>query len=144
MEEQGELFFELKCNGDSIIISLSSHQAHWSEGWLKGCITIKAGAFQGTYEGEFALIDFISFRKELQYLYLNLNGTAKLNCLEDPLKINIKGDGLGHLHAICEASDQSKYDSWRVLTFDLNFDQTYIPALLRQLDEIMEAFPVTK
>ena len=144
MEERDDIFFELNCNGDSIIISLTKHQVNWNAGWLKGYITVKAGAFQGSYDGEFSLSDFVSFRKELQDLYLNLKGTAKLDCLEDHLKIDIKGDGLGHLNAVCEASDQSKYDYWRVLTFHLNFDQTYIPYLLRQLDRIIEFFQVIK
>jgi hypothetical protein len=132
VEDQDELFFELRCNGDSIIVTPNQQKTKNAD-WIKANVYIKAGAFRGTIEGDFLLYDFISFRDELQNLYVKLKGTAVFNCLEGHLKIHIKADELGHMEANCEATDQSIHP-WRTLSFQLNFDQTYLPGLLKQLD----------
>jgi len=147
VEDQDELFFELKCDGDSIKITpvefiIYDSETSWDKNWIKTKIEIKAGVFTGTYRGEFMTHDFVAFKKELKNLYINLDSSAKFEGLEGYLKIDIKGDGLGHLNAICVANDAPGYGN--KLTSYFYFDQTYIPHLLKQLDKIIEYFPVTK
>lgn len=147
MEDQDELFFELKCEGYSIKITPIKFTIHdseysWDKNWIKTKIEIKAGVFTGTYLGEFMTYNFVAFKKDLQNLYINLDSSAKFEGLEGYLKIDIKGDGLGHLDAICIANDTPGYGN--ELTSYFYFDQTYIPQLLKQLDKICEYFPVTK
>jgi hypothetical protein len=147
VEDQDELFFELKCDGDSIKITpikfiIYNSEYSWDKNWIKTQIDIKAGVFTGTYLGEFMTHDFVNFKKELQNLYINLNSSAKFEGLEGYLKIDIKGDGVGHLNAVCVANDHPGYGN--ELTSHFYFDQTYIPHLVKQLDKINEYFPVTK
>jgi hypothetical protein len=54
--------------------------------------------------------------------------------------MKIQGDGLGHFEAECQAMDQAGVGN--SLEFRLSFDQTDIPAILKGLDRVKEAFPV--
>lgn len=147
VEEQDEIFFELNCEGNFIrvtpieFINYNS-ELSWDKNWIKTKIEIKAGVFTGKYLGEFMTHDFVNFKKELQHLYANLNSSATFDGLEGYLKLTIKGDDLGHLDLTCIATD--KPVDGNELVSHLILDQTYIPALLRQLDEIIKAFPVNK
>ena len=147
MEEQDDIFFSLNEDNDSIVVipmeSINyNSELSWDKNWIKTKIAIKAGAFTGNYIGEFMTHDFVNFKKELQNLYVNLNSSAGFNDLEGYLKIDIQGDGLGHLNVTYSASDKPGYGS--TLTSNFYLDQTYIPNLIRQLDEIIELFPVIK
>jgi hypothetical protein len=59
------------------------------------------------------------------------------------LNIRLTGDGAGHLEAFCEACDRPGYNE-SSLSFYMNIDQTFIPALIRQLDEIIGSFSKTQ
>ena len=85
-------------------------------------------------------VDFERFRKELSWVYDNLEGPAVFSGLEGQLEIKVKGDGLGHLEVTVTARDEASiYGS--ELTTTLNVDQTYIKDYQNQLDKIMQAFP---
>jgi hypothetical protein len=56
--------------------------------------------------------------------------------LELYVTIQIQGDGLGYLN-------NSGYDQTQ-LTFVLHFDQTQIPTLIKQLELILNKFPIKK
>src|SRR5437868_947757 len=60
--------------------------------------------------------------------------------MEDWLALSITGDGLGHFSADCVARDQSGIGN--KLAFKLTFDQTELPGMLRELDELLRLFPV--
>ncbi|HEX8021587.1 WapI family immunity protein [Mucilaginibacter sp.] len=107
-----------------------------NDGWIESYVEIKAGGFRGSYSAAFMLYDFSVFRDQLKIIYDDLNGIASFNSLENQLQINIKGDGLGHLVADCIAMEKVGYGN--ELRFELNFDQTYIPMLIKQLDSIIE------
>lgn len=133
MNEFDELAFKLASNGDLILIIMKSIT---NDGWIESYVEIKAGGFRGSYRAAFMLYDFSVFRDQLKFIYDDLNGIAKFNSLENQLQINIKGDGLGHLVADCIAMEEVGYGN--ELRFELDFDQTYIPMLIRQLDSIIE------
>lgn len=60
--------------------------------------------------------------------------------MEDWLRIDIDGDGKGHFRAVCEATDMP--GTGNRLTFELELEQTDLPALIRALDQVCAAFPV--
>jgi hypothetical protein len=60
--------------------------------------------------------------------------------MEEWLVIHVEGDGRGHFTAKCEARDTPGRGN--KLTFELAFDQTELPSMLRELDELTTRFPV--
>jgi len=84
--------------------------------------------------------EFVRFRDDLRALYDKLKGAVAFETMEHWLAIHIEGDGRGHFTVECEARDQPGMGN--KLLFDLAFDQTELPTLLRDLDELTRAFPV--
>ncbi len=103
-------------------------------------VEVAAGAFRGQFDAEFWTDQFVHFRDQLLPLYEKLVGRAKFDPLEDWLSIEIEGDGKGHFRAKCIARDYPGIGNR--LTFEIAFDQTELPAILRGPNAICEAFPV--
>lgn len=141
-----ELFFEIN-DGNNLVKVIPKKFIYpnaelvWDSYWLKATVIIRAGAFSGTYEADFMSVDFVKFKKELEHLYHNLNSTATFEGLERYLSITLNGDGLGHLEGFCHASDKPGWMQ-NDLEFYVNIDQTYIPKLIRQLENIISEFPI--
>ena len=143
----GELFFEISDGNNQVKVIPKNFiypdaELEFDSYWLKSDVIVKAGAFSGCYEADFMSVDFAKFKNELEYLYNHLDSTAIFEGSERYLKIVLNGDGLGHLEVFCQASNNP---GWMPndLEFFLSIDQTYIPPLLRQLENIILKFPVT-
>lgn len=137
------LYFELKSNGDVLRIDLLkfSHpnaELDWDRRWINSLVTLKAGGFSGEFKCDLRIDDFNSFKDELLVLYDKLDSTALFETLEGQLTINMKGDGIGHLEANCSAMDVAGIGN--KLDFELSFDQTMIPHMIRQLENIANTF----
>jgi hypothetical protein len=113
---------------------------YWDGNWLNAAVTIAAGAFRGSYEALLRTDEFVRFRDTLRTLYEKLGGTAAFDSMEEWLVIHVEGDGRGHFTAKCEARDTPGRGN--KLTFELAFDQTELPSMLRELDELTTRFPV--
>ena len=103
--------------------------------WIDVKITVKAGGFSGKFDASLLFQDFIDIHSELNRLYNNLAGSMKFEALEEQLYIEIFGDGKGHFEAVCKVRDKAGIGN--NLEFILNFDQTFIPAILRDLEQII-------
>jgi hypothetical protein len=75
----------------------------------------------------------------LKKLYSFESSQGEFRTLESQLHIEIRGDRRGNFEATCKAEDSS---CGNCLKFTLEFDQTYIPRMLTELDAIIEAYPV--
>jgi len=113
---------------------------YWDGNWVYADVAVVVGAFRGSYEAVLRTDEFARFRDDLQVLHNSLKGGATFETMERWLAIHIEGDGRGHFTAKCEARDQPGMGNQ--LTFELAFDQTELPAVLRDLDELKRAFPV--
>ena len=113
---------------------------YWDGNWLLVTVTVATGAFRGCFEAQLRTDEFLRFREQLRTLYEKLVGPAVFDPIEPWLRIGIEGDGRGHFRASCRADDNPGIGN--VLTFTAEFDQTDLPALLRELDGICEAFPI--
>ena len=145
MTDDDTTCFELKDRGDFVRVELIAWsypgaEFSWDRNWIRSKVAIKAGGFSGQFDCELAATDFDGFKKELSVLYNKLDGTASFNTLEGQLEIKIKGDGNGHLKAECSAMDLAGMGN--ELMFTIDFDQTAIPRMIKQLEKIMETFPV--
>ena len=137
-------FFEISENGSFIRIDLIDFNypyadLDWDKNWISGIVKVKAGAFSGEFKTDFMTVDFVSFKNEMEKLYDKLNGIATFYTLENQVEIKIIGDGIGHLKAECEVMDYAGIGN--KLKFEIDFDQTYIPKLLNQLEKITKRFP---
>ncbi len=141
-----ETYFEISESGNKVRIEAVEFAHHgaeidWDKNWVKSKVTVKAGSFSGEYDAEFMTTDFDRFKKDFSALYDNLSGGAMFSDLEGYLELRIVGDGNGHFEMKAIANDKPGiYGSQ--LTFEMNFDQTYIKNIVRQLGKIAEAFPV--
>jgi hypothetical protein len=138
-------YFELKDSGDFIKIDLI-HLSHpnaeldWDRNWIEANVTVKAGGFSGHFNCALMTTDFVRFRNQFADLYNKLDGTAKFDTIEGQIIIIIKGDGIGHFEANCSVMDIAGLGN--KLDFEINFDQTFIPEMIRQLENINKTFPV--
>ena len=141
-----ETFFEIADSGDYVrveALEFAHYDAEldWDKNWLKSKVIVKAGSFSGEYNAEFMTTDFARFKKDFSALYDNLSGGAMFNDVERYLELRIIGDGNGHFKMNVIANDMPGiYGSQ--LTFEIDFDQTYINNIVRQLNKITDAFPV--
>jgi hypothetical protein len=143
---EDESCFEIRDNGNfirltPIKISYPDATGDWDRNWVDARIEIKAGAFTGEYVAQFRAIDFQYFRKGLTLVYDNLSGVSTFEDIERYLNIEIKGDGIGHFEASCIACDKPGHMA-NTLEFELHFDQTQIMPMVRQLDSMLNSFPV--
>ena len=113
---------------------------YWDDNWVEVDIEIAAGAFRGAFPATVRTDEVLRFRDQLRPLYEKLTGRAVFDPMEPWLRIEVEGDGKGHFHASCKADDQPGIGN--KLAFTVDFDQTELPAILKGLDAICEAFPV--
>jgi hypothetical protein len=110
------------------------------DNWLKVSVTVSVGAFDGTFPATFLTEEFVAFRNELKKMYESLHGNAKFTTLEDQLSLELSGNGRGQIllkgYALDRAGDGNRIE------FRLEIDQTHVARTLRELDAIVEKFPV--
>lgn len=143
--EQEPVFFELTDSGNFLRItvlnqSYTNASDNWDKNWINCRIQAKSGAFSGTFDAQFMTTDFESFKQQLRRVYESLKGTANFHCLDDYVNIIVTGDGIGHLKAKCTLMESNI--PLNELTFELEFDQTYLPDIISQLNNITRTFPI--
>ncbi|MGN6541402.1 MAG: WapI family immunity protein [Ginsengibacter sp.] len=146
MTQYSEIYFEIFDGGD--MIRVEPYQGikydsalDWDRNWIKTKVTIKGGVFSGQYVADFMTTDFELLKRDFKKLERDFNATANFEPLEEQLKLNISGDGLGHFEVKCIAQDQPGVGG--TLSFVLSFDQTEIARLIDELDKITKAFPIS-
>jgi hypothetical protein len=140
-----DLLFEITDGGDGIKIQPTGQPYidsanSWDKNCLRTLLTIKGGAFRGQYNADFYTFEFEHFKQELRRVYKDLNGKFVFSCRDHELVLKIQGDGNGHFTVDCTAMDHPAFGA--ELKFQLSFDQTYIPELVNQLNDITKAFPI--
>jgi hypothetical protein len=131
-------------DGDHIMVYAHAREFpqcsdYWDANWLVCEVKLSSKGFTAHYLASLRSDEFDAFKKQLESLYRTLTGESKFSPLEKCLNIQMKGDGRGHCPAECEAWD---WRSQNVLKVTIELDQTYIPYILRSIDEILEEFPV--
>lgn len=145
MTDTEELKFEIKSGNDyvrifAIGLTYPNAETDWEKNYIESRIEINAYPFNGIYKATLFAVDFEKFKQGLDRIYNDLSGVTLFDCLENDIEIKVKGDGLGHFSASCKAKDTTTQGG-NELSFNLNFDQTQIPELINQLEEITKAFP---
>ena len=115
-------------------------QDYWDGNWVTSQITIRVGGFYGNITASLRTDEFFHFKEELSKLYAALKGQASFSSMENWLTIQVEGDGLGHFEAQCVVLDEVGVGNR--LHFRLNFDQTELPQIIKNLEEVLHVFPV--
>lgn len=132
-------------NGDHLRVTVTNrlHQGatdYWDGNWLNTPVEIRAGAFRGQYVASLRAEELQGLLNGLKDLYESLVGEAKLHSMENWLILDVVGDRQGHVEIKGTAGDNPGIGNW--LEFKLSLDQTFLPEAIRQLETILERFPV--
>ena len=115
---------------------------YWDANWLICHVEIAAGAFRGFMAGTIRTEELERFHGQLQRLNDELHGKAEFETMEDWLSVRLAGDGRGHIEARCRVGDGPGDGDGNTLTCRLSLDQTFLTPLLKELSQLMEAYPV--
>lgn len=108
--------------------------------WLNTKVLVKAGSFSGAINGRVRANELVFFRDELTKLYKSLSGSAKFSTMEEWLALEIFGDGKGHFALTGEVKDEAGLGN--ILKFKFDFDQSFMPRVLSDLEKVINVFPV--
>jgi len=124
--------------GDNLTVEILGRPDERDD-WLDANISIRVGAFCGTFRMILLTCDVPPFRSHLESLYNTLNGVANFNTIEDQLKISCTGNGRGGIEVkgIC----RDGVDDGNELRFMINIDQTFLPSVINSLKQIERQFP---
>ncbi|MDB5156964.1 MAG: hypothetical protein JWR50_1671 [Mucilaginibacter sp.] len=135
-----ETYFEISESGNKVRVDVIEFIKPGNF-WLRSKVTVKAGVFSGEYFVDFEASFFESFKEKVSDLYDNFLGGAMFYDEENHLEIRIYGNGRGKFEVDVKASDNPYNGGY--LSFKMNIDQTYIMPLVKSLNHITKAFPVS-
>ena len=124
--------------GDHLIVEIHGRPDERDD-WLEARVSIRAGAFGGSFGATLMTCDFPPFRGQLERLYETLDGAATFDTIERQLRIECAGNGRGQIGIQGVAEDQ--VTDGNVLRFGLSIDQTFLPAIISDLQDIEAEFP---
>lgn len=110
-----------------------------NDDWLATRVSVQAGAFSGTFDATLMTCDFSRFRKQLQSLYVTLEGVASFDTIEAQLLFKCEGNGRGGV--VVRGTVQDHAGNGNVLRFQFETDQTYLPPVIAELLDIEVKFP---
>ena len=113
---------------------------YWDDNWLRAEIQVVAGEFRGKATAAFITSDLPKFLSELRPLFETLKGKAEFSTIEEQLKLQLVGDGNGHIELTGEIADQPGIGNRPLFTFE--FDQSQLGASIRELEKATSQFPV--
>ena len=100
-------------------------------GWFDAEVEVHCDCWHGKSRASFMRGELTRFAEEIQILYEELHGEARLEPIEPYLTLSFAGDGKGHIEVVGTA--QNHLGSGTKLSFRLEADQTYLPAIARAL-----------
>jgi hypothetical protein len=98
------------------------------DSWQPVLIEARAGPFSGSIRDEFRT-GLQQFAIELAALYASLSGEARLGG-DEKFSLKLIGDGRGGVNGFVDIND---FDSMVRLKFEIQFDQTYLPAIIEAI-----------
>lgn len=113
---------------------------YFDDNWLSVAVEVKAGSFTGYFSASFLTGEIEAFHQGAANLYESLSGQAEFRTLEEQLRIDLAGDGLGHIRLTGRAEDRPGIGN--ALAFAFAFDQTQLQASVQGLAKVLTAFPV--
>jgi hypothetical protein len=113
---------------------------YWDGNWIRVSVSVEVTPFSGDVSGDLRLEELQDLAVRLQDMYDNLSGTVVFTTMEDWLKLEIQIDKLGHVHVRGSLKDYRNPST--TLTFVMEFDQTHLLPLIKQLKATLSRFPI--
>ena len=113
---------------------------YWDGNWVNVVIDIVVGGFRGSLGACLFSEDFVHLHQGLSKLHSSLSGRYEFEAMEEQLTLQIFGDGKGHFEINGVVIDQAANGNQLHFSFDV--EQTCLPNVLAELDEIIRQFPV--
>ncbi|MEO7049671.1 MAG: hypothetical protein ABI091_30485 [Ferruginibacter sp.] len=124
----------IKNDGAQTILLLEIIEQEDVEGWLYANVKFDYKNFLAKFTISLMLNDFYPFRDELIKLNSSLKGIANFSTIEQNVVLKLTGDGLGHINI----SGVLRHDSDLQLYFDILSDQTFLPSLIKECNDIID------
>jgi hypothetical protein len=100
------------------------------EFWLKGSVDVVVDVWKGAVPSGFQTGELRDLATQLERLYRDLRGVARLSPLDPYLNLECTGDGRGHIWVNGKAQRRTQVT---VLTFAFQIEQTELPAIIAAL-----------
>ena len=84
--------------------------------------------------------DLAHLRRQLVEAHADLGATIAFAPSSGYFSLVAEGDGRGHYAMRCTVGRGSR--GVTIASFDIEFDQSYLPEIIEQLDEALERFPI--
>ena len=124
--------------GDHLIVEIDGRPDECDD-WLCATIGVRAGAFTATIDALLMTCDFPRFRCQLESLYKTLSGSANFDTIERQLQLNCVGNDRGGIAV--NGTVQDRAGDGNELRFRFDIDQTYLPQIISDVQNIESQFP---
>jgi len=122
------------------VLSRSNAADYWDGNWLSCEVAVQAGGFLGRFNANLRTDELERFYNEMHKLHKTLGGAATLATTEEQLRMELEGDGRGHI--LCRGRAQDVAGTGNVLQFEFTRDQTFLFSTVVNLGELLNRFPV--
>ena len=113
---------------------------YWDGNWVTSKINIKIPGYLVNFDADLRIDELRDFANEIKLMSKLLKGKAILNNLDNYLHIECEMDKLGKIIWTAETCYPSGYGA--VLKFEFESDQSFLIGLIKELENILTAFPV--
>jgi hypothetical protein len=133
---------DLKLEGLQIWIhsrQFPDSEDYWDGNWLN--VTVHCGASGASVFTNGSIIHLPELERwlsQIESLLTSSGGEANLECIEPNLSVGLKANSLGHIAMEVSITPDHMTQRHR---FEYQIDQSYLPALVRQLKAILETHP---
>jgi hypothetical protein len=130
--------------GDGLTIRVSGYlypdlETARDANMLTGTISLRAGAFSGSFRAQFCTWEFADLRDKLVELERTPRSEAVFQTREQAIELVLRGDGAGGFTVAGKATDDVAYGNR--LLFEMTVDQDHLRATIRELDGLLRDYP---
>jgi hypothetical protein len=131
---------------EGVVISVLGRQfpdaSDWEDGnWLVSPVRISVGRFVGELPAQLRVDELQAFRLGLEQIRETLSGEAELFSMDGWLTLSVQCSRTGSLSVSGSADDSPGIGN--KLRFEIGgMDQSFLPTLIDQLQEVERAFPL--
>lgn len=112
----------------------------WDANWLDTMITIKIPGYSAHFDAQLRTDEFREFYKQLKKMDKKLKGKTELTSMEGVIDVQGRINLLGRI--VWEVETQYPVGTGAVLTFEFDSDQSVVPPLLKELEDVLANYPV--
>lgn len=113
---------------------------YWDGNWVSSKLKIEIPGYTVSFNADLRTDELSNFMNELKLMNKKMKGKAALSNLDGYLHIEGEMNKLGQIFWTAETCYPAGYGA--VLKFEFVSDQSYLERLIKELNDILVAFPV--